>query len=616
MKNDGGTSPTKRGVEIGLYVLASVLGGLVLTLALRLWQMDPAVPVHYTQGGDSDFFLALFCNTIESGWYTTSGRLGAPGTMDLHDFPDLMTGTFVLVRAICLFTRELGYVFNGYYGLTFLLAIWTSLFAMRRLGVDGLTSVAFSLLFAFSPYHLYRGMNHPHYSAYYPIPLVVLICLWIIEGEPLLLIQDPETKQTRLHWNSATGIPTILGVLLISMAGPYYLAFSLVLIVSAAGIAVLRCPSRLLPGFEAVLFLTLCAAIYTAQMVPYISFRLKNGDNPSAVKRDATDYYSYALSLNNLLMPSAWHRLTLVRPLSLGHEPVPIPLENTAFHGQNEAVGSNPLGLVGTLGLLTLLAIGIAAPVAGSQQIAHLANLAALTIIALLFALSGGVSEMIALHLTPLLRSYNRMAVFLSFMSFLAGGLLVSACRNDWASTARLRRVFMAVVTILTGFALWEQIPAAVVPDYARERSSFQSDRQFMQGIEALVPAKSQVFQLPVVDFPEARESTIPPYDHFRGFTHSQTLRWSFGATKGRRQAEWQARVAARPIPEMITALRQSGFMGLYINRNGYEDGGARMLEELKPILGLPQLESRRHDLWFFKLSKIRDPGNSEIIAP
>ena len=271
---------------------------------------------------------------------------------------------------------------------------------------------------------------------------------------------------------------------------------------------------------------------------------------------------------------------------------------------------------MGTLGLLTLLAIGIAAPVAGSQQIAHLANLAALTIIALLFALSGGVSEMIALHLTPLLRSYNRMAVFLSFMSFLAGGLLVSACRNDWASTARLRRVFMAVVTILTGFALWEQIPAAVVPDYARERSSFQSDRQFMQGIEALVPAKSQVFQLPVVDFPEARESTIPPYDHFRGFTHSQTLRWSFGATKGRRQAEWQARVAARPIPEMITALRQSGFMGLYINRNGYEDGGARMLEELKPILGLPQLESRRHDLWFFKLSKIRDPGNSEIIAP
>ena len=587
--------------ESGLYLLAALFVGIVLVLSLRLWESDLQVPIHYTVGGDSDFFLALFKNTLETGWYTNAPRLGAPGVMDLHDFPDLMTSTFVLASVLGQLTDNLGYVFNGFYGLTFLLATWTSLFVMRRVGVTGPVSVAMSLIFAFSPYHFYRGMNHPHYSAYFPVPLVLLICLWIIEGKTLFV--GPATVWLpRWQWSWSRGLSAVLAIVLISIAGPYYAIFGVVLLLASGLIAVVRCPARWERGIEASSLVLLVAALYAVQMVPYWTYRIKNGVNPQAVQRDSSDYYSFALSLNNLLMPSAWHPIQAVRPLSLGYEPVPDLSSNAAFHDQNEAVGSNPLGLVGSCGLLALVLTGVAAPVIWTQSLPHLANLASLSLAALVFSLTGGFSEIIALHITPQLRSYNRMAVFLSFMALLAMAILINAGFKAWATSVRRRYALIGLVAVGTSLALWEQIPAAIVPAYARDRLIYQSDHDFVQKIEANVKSGSLIFQLPIVEFPESQSSEISQYDQMRGFYHSKQLRWSFGAIKGRRSSVWQKSVATRPVSDFLDAIRKAGFAGVYVNRLGYADQGLRFLGELESNLGSPQFVSRQGDLLFFPL--------------
>ena len=589
-------------MEISLYILGGIVGCLVLIFVFRLWETDLSIPLQYTVGGDTDFFLALFKNTIDTGWFTVGPRLGAPGTMDLHDFPDLMTGTFLLVRFVNLFSSDLGYVFNGFYGITFILAICSALFVMRQFHVCPPIAIPLSLLFAFCPFHFYQGMSHPHYSAFYPIPLVVLLCLWILGEDRLFLSRRPGTWPNWC-WSGARAWVAVVSILLIGFAGPYYVAFSLFLLLGAGLISVLRHPSEWEHGLDALILVSSIVCVFSAQMVPYWTFRLKEGPNPGAVVRKVSDYYSFGLSINNLLMPSAWHRIEALRPLSLGYDPSPALGANTAFHLQNEAVGSNPLGLVASLGLISLIALGVAVPKAPARVIPHIASLASLSLLTLLIGLSGGLSEVIALHVTELLRSYNRIAIFLSFMGMLAVGFWANAFWDRWATTWRQKTIFIIVAAVLATLALWEQIPAAVVSDYQRDATVFQADRDFMTSVEKLSDPQARIFQLPYVEFPEGDTYGISGYDHMRGFYHSKSLRWSFGAIKGRSVARWQKSIVRQPVPELIAAIRQAGFTGLYVNRLGYQDRGEKVLREIVSVLGPASLVSSQKDLLFFSLA-------------
>jgi len=80
-------------------------------------------------------------------------------------------------------------------------------------------------------------------------------------------------------------------------------------------------------------------------------------------------------------------------------------------------------------------------------------------------------------------------------------------------------------------------------------------------------------------------------------------LRWSFGAMKGREGEVWQAWVAAKPAPEMIETLAAAGFSGLYLDRDGYRDGGAKLSAEISGALNQTPLSSDNRRLLFFDLT-------------
>jgi phosphoglycerol transferase len=149
-------------------------------------------------------------------------------------------------------------------------------------------------------------------------------------------------------------------------------------------------------------------------------------------------------------------------------------------------------------------------------------------------------------------------------------------------------------------------------PEYDKIKNEYQSDEDFVAGIEAALPPRAMIFQLPYVPFPENPPvNAMLDYEHFKAYLHSRTLRWSYGAIKGEQEDLWQKTVAAKPPAEFVQEISRAGFVGIYINRDGYEDKAARVEAELSALLGAKPVASRRGNLIFFNLAdyQARSPG-------
>jgi phosphoglycerol transferase len=91
-------------------------------------------------------------------------------------------------------------------------------------------------------------------------------------------------------------------------------------------------------------------------------------------------------------------------------------------------------------------------------------------------------------------------------------------------------------------------------------------------------------------------------YEPLRGYLHSTSLRWSYGATKGR-PSDWSAQLAAQPLSYVVAAVAASGFDGLWVDPAGFEPAKAGQIERaLRAQLHQAPLTSRDGDLWFFDL--------------
>jgi len=251
------------------------------------------------------------------------------------------------------------------------------------------------------------------------------------------------------------------------------------------------------------------------------------------------------------------------------------------------------------------MTFGVSSPVWLQRRFPGLANVARLTVAVLVFALVGSVSEIMALHVTEMFRSYNRISIFVLFLALLAIGLLAQGLLEN-------QRGFRGQLLLvgLTILALFDQVPSACSPDYAKDRLAFEADHAFVQHIQSSVVPGSAIFQFPVVWYPAFGDLyQMEDHDHLRGYLHGQKLRWSYGAVPGRSTYRWQKEVAALAVPEMVSRLSGAGFSGIYINTLGYKDCGRKLLERLRNYLGAePLVGGAKGELRFFRLP----PANAE----
>ena len=321
--------------------------------------------------------------------------------------------------------------------------------------------------------------------------------------------------------------------------------------------------------------------------LPTIRYQWEYGRN-AITDREPEEADAYGMKLAHLILPIPDHNLRVLANFRV-HYLVP----NRPCEGES----AGGLGIVGTAGLLGLI---IAALFPGRRSWPY-GPLVGLTLFAILLATIGGfgsVFNLIATSRNPGVQSHWRLHRVPLLLRRPVGHRPVPP-GTDSTRASRIRYAAWAGV-FLMGF--FDQTPFAwfksgIVKTIDRQADASGPMARFFAEIEQSMSPGSKVFCLPYAPFPEHKPiEKMPIYEHARGYIHTNSLYWSFGAVKGREVDAWQRDVATpmttrkfdklpAAVPEFVDRIVCAGFDGLLIDTRGFaptKDGDrARTIEDL-----------------------------------
>jgi len=428
-------------------------------------------------------------------------------------------------------------------------------------------AMAGALLFAFTFQAFNRGLPHLLLAFSWTVPLAILSCALVAASR-------------RVRGRSPGGALVIGTAMVIGISNPYALFLYLQLMGWAVVVQALgrRRWENLKLGLAALA--VALAAFAMVQMHVWLFTTDTAADSP--LERNYGGTERYALKPLELMVPPATHRW-----------------EPMAFFGNRYLRWSDwrsteafapYLGVAGVVALAWLAAEAFVA-VLRRRRVPGGALTAGWV---LAFASLGGITNILAFFTgLALFRASNRFSIFLSAVVLL---FLVSRISRWWRGRSPVWSVAAAAALAVIGLA--DQLPRAASAERVERTTRLAvNDREFGRRLEAALPDGAMVFQLPVVLFPEA-----PPYlqlgdgEHFRPFLATQTLRFSYGAIKGRSRGQWQRDLARLPTAELVQALESYGFAAIYLNRRGFADRGDALLTELAALGRTERIEGVRRE--------------------
>jgi phosphoglycerol transferase len=575
------------------YAATITLSIVILVWVTRLWQADIAIPFRYDR--DALFLQANVKTLIDGPWYLRDDRLGMPGGLEMNDFPLAETLHFLVLKLIAFFTSDPGAVINCYFLLTFPLTALTALFVLRRFSVSYGPSMVVSLLFTFLPYHFYRGCGHLFLAAYYLVPLMTMVVLWLYLGR---LSGGPS------HWRDATAprhalirrMASSLAIcVVVASAGVYYAFFGCYLLL-VAGVARSFRLRTMRPLWPCAILVTTMVLGIVANTAPTVWYRWRHGANDGIARRVTGESETFGLKIVQLFMPIAGHRMKFLAALA---DKYLDPVERVPLINENSW---SSLGVTGSVGATILLTQCVLAP-RKRRCGATLGALGILTITSILLGTVGAGGTAFALVISPMIRAYNRISIYIGFFALFAVALLLHRLgrRCEHLRLPQLLRTALLFGVLLVG--VLDQTTSGFAPRYDALRQQFDEDAQFVKRIESCVPSGSMIFQLPQLGFPENGPlNRMSDYAHFRCFLHSKTLRWSYGAMKGRAWGQWQEWAAGLCAEEQVRTLSREGFSGIVLDRDGFEDNGDFVIAQMSRILGDPMVQSSNGQRLFFSM--------------
>lgn len=501
---------------------------------------------------------------------------GAPFLANWNDYPSSDEG---LLAWIGLLTKLAG-VFAGANAAlvaAHLLAGGAFYFVCRRLRYDPVIAIAAAVLFSFSRYAFSRGQLHLGLVYYWHIPLGILV-IW-------LCVRQAPTIGThgRMLFCSAVAV-------LHAIQNPYYTGMFMQLLGLAALCQSARPESRRRAIAPLVLLAITILSFCVMNMDTFYS-RVVDGPNPSVVERNYAGLEFYALKPVELLLPVV-HR---IEPL---HQ-----WAREAYFGKTMLkgeAGSPYLGVVGIFALGWLAWVSFRAVARNSRE--RVPSHAWIVVWIFGYSVVGGVNGIVGFAL-ELFRGTNRYSVFILAVVLLFFVRQLTRFTRNWSAIPR-----WLLATGIVAIGLFDQIPPRIPPAGAVRRQ-IMADQEVVTGMEAKLPRGAMVFQLPVVRFPEAGPiSGMSDYEHFRPFLHSTTLRYSYGAVKGRSRDAWQAEAEALGVPHLIRRLEEYGFSAVWINRKGFGDRAASVLAAFRAADG-GHLLAESDDVYVVALEPSSEPA-------
>jgi hypothetical protein len=607
--------------ELAAHLAAALATVAILVPGLALGpNTDFHAPFQYSQ--DALLILPFVKATVERGGHWRTERLGAPGIQELHDFPVVDHLHLAVIWMMGLFVRDPVVVFNLFSLLTYPLTTVTGMFVLRRFGLSLPASAAGGILYAFAPYHQLRWQTHYFLAAYYVVPLTLMVALWLCQGRLAFFRRDPDgtTRFTPRTWDTVWAT-LIAGAT--ASAGAYYAFFGCAFLCVAGVYGWVVYSWR--AAASAGLVTAVVVAGGVANHLPAFAYQAQFGANTKPTQRWAEESEMYGMKLSQLVLPIPGHNNVEVN----GEIVVDIAGVRTRYFSilrplqQFLETEWGPLGFVGAVGFVGLLAAAVLP--AGRRW--PVGPLAALTLFGTLFGTVGGAGDLFNLLVTPQIRCHNRISIYLAFLALFAVCWWLDRFfdrRTGWAAWLR-----WPAFAGLIAFGVWDQTDNTWFPmtrpthegyvgvhDVRAEVAErFWADHEFFGQVEARVPG-GMVFCYPVIPYPETTPYEEPgspgrvgTYDMVRGYLHTETVRWSFGAMKGREWDTWAREVGSKPVPAMIERLVRAGFDGLLVDSRGLNPKRFdRVLREVNETLGQgsDRVVDEAEELYFFNLRDYR----------
>jgi phosphoglycerol transferase len=586
--------------SIILVILCAIY--LIITLGLT---SGARLDVPFTYEGDGLEYNLLTKTVIETGWWLENPMTGAPGTLEMYDYAIGNNLDFLIMKIISLFSGNYAVVMNLYYILGFFLTALFSLYTFRELRISYPLSVAGSILFTFIFYHFYR-IAHFNLTAFYMVPLMVLVILWVCQGEPLFTgKKGKEFPVAITHKGYLAAI-----ILLITSTHSYYGYFALLFL----AVATLWSASRsydmrtLVNGAITGILLALFMVL---NKLPSILYGLQHG--PSFVMSYRYPYESeiWGMKLIQLLLPAPGHRIPLLADIAQKYT------ENRPLVNENVSAS---LGIFGSIGLVLLLGWiflrgwpPLQKKLAG--QAGLMDHLSLLTISAILIGTIGGISAVIA-QVFPDIHSYNRISVYIGFFSILAVLVLLQIIFEQYRTRPLFCPVFLVLLLVVVTGGVFDQVPAGYALTAGTDREQeFLSQAAYFSQVEERMPDGASVFILPDIGgFPHSNPpGKIKGLDSLKPYLHTHSLKWSYPTMKGRFWDNWQVAVSASEPSDVLGHLFTTGFTGLLIDGYGYGDGGKETFASYQNLTGVTPLVSDDRRYAFYDLTGFMEEKKSGI---
>jgi hypothetical protein len=584
----------QRALDATAALCSCVLALVSAALVLEIWNARLHVPWVYS--GDGLHYGMFVKGIIDHGWHYTNPSLGAPDGQQLYDWP-IASGENLqafFVKALGLIFSDWAAAMNVYFLLTFPLAAVTSFVVLRTFGCARGPAMVCSTLFALAPYHFVRGERELFISGYYAVPLGAYLVLALLRDETLFA-RRTGTSGPFAYASRRSLLTAALCLVLVLASASFYYALFTILLVAGATILMLIVRRSTRAAVSGAVVIALIGAGVLVMLAPTLAYRYEHGPNELVRTRGVNESEIFALKLTQLVLPIEDHRIGALGERSTRYS------ETAPFGSLGRPVH---LGVVAATGFAWLLLVGLAEVIAaGRWRVgAPYRDAAVATLLAFLIGTVGGFSALIAATVTPQFRAWNRISIFISFFALLAVATALTTLGRRWNGGGR-HVAFVGVLAATLVIGVLDQTSRSDVPPYETIRDEYESDTRFVRQIEDRLPDDARVLQLPYVPFPEAGLSgRLGDYDLVRPYLHSDDLRWSFGAMKGRPE-DWLASRADDPPRALLARAMEAGFEGLYVDRFGYEDRAAALESDISRALdGARPLVSPDQRLAFFEL--------------
>jgi len=559
---------------------------LLIIFSIFVGYISLSIGINYDvyPGLEGDSLLSMSCikSIDENGLMGSffNSRIGAPETSSLIDFPAFGTTTVIMIWILSLLTDSIPRIIYIYLILTFCIDSVSMSLLMRKLKFNRETSFVISSLFAFAPYHFFRYINHCSLIDYSTIPAAIYLSLCILD-----IIKEEKT------WKMAAAA-VFLGI-----GYGYYYAFGLIMMAVAYFVRfiVLENKKQIVDKLW-IIAVTLVTVFLT--LSPKIIYSLTNGANEVVGKRYFAEQEYYGLKIINLLLPVSYSRIPFFRTIVNIYATSGAPL-------QNENVLAS-LGVVGSVGFIILcgaLIISLVAKKKCDNDEWKLIDFLSLeTLVFVLVGSIGGFGEIFNALVTAQIRCYNRASIVITALSLLMIAVLLNKIE------LKKKTLSCVVCAGVLAVGCYDQVNILSTHWQDSIKPTQNMYESYFTVVEDSLEPGAMVYQLPYMDFPE-----VPPlykindYKHFIGYMFTDELRWSYGGVKGREEAAKNLNIDEGKSINFLNGIKNAGFKAVYINTDGYADGGNQIISFYNS-LGLEPIVSADGKLYVYNISKLDLP--------